>query len=277
MCGVLGISSSAYYAWRKRSPSARSVENKRITEQIRLIHDQSKQSYGSPRITEELVALGEKVSRPRIARLMKKANIRSKVKRKFVVTTDSEHDYPVAKNLLDRQFEPGGSTPVWVSDLTYIRTLAGWLYLTVILHLNTRKVIGWSLSETMDATSTSVAAYQMAVLHRAPTANLIFHSDRGVQYACTEFKALLSQSEVRQSMSRKGNCWDNAVAESFFKSLKVEWLYGQRFENQAQAQMAVFEYIECWYNTRRRHSAINYLTPNEFEQLLLNHPRAVCA
>ena len=270
----MGISSSAYYAWRKRSPSARSVENKRITEQIRLIHDQSKQSYGSPRITEELVALGEKVSRPRIARLMKKANIRSKVKRKFVVTTDSEHDYPVAKNLLDRQFEPGGSTPVWVSDLTYIRTLAGWLYLTVILHLNTRKVIGWSLSETMDATSTSVAAYQMAVLHRAPTANLIFHSDRGVQYACTEFKALLSQSEVRQSMSRKGNCWDNAVAESFFKSLKVEWLYGQRFENQAQAQMAVFEYIECWYNTRRRHSAINYLTPNEFEQLLLNHPRA---
>lgn len=274
MCLLLGVSRSAYYAWRKRKPSKRAIENQRITHQIRLIHQCSGQTYGSPRIAEELQAQGEMVSRPRVALLMKKANIRSKIKRKFVVTTDSDHLHPVAENLLNRQFGVGGAIPVWVSDLTYIRTLSGWLYLTVIMHLNTRKVIGWALSRSLDAASTTVAAYKMAITNQAPINGLIFHSDQGVQYACTEFRTLLSQYDVQQSMSRKGNCWDNAVIESFFKSLKVEWLNDRRFDNQTQAQLAVFEYIESWYNTRRRHSSLNYLTPNQFEQLLFNHPRA---
>jgi transposase InsO family protein len=201
---------------------------------------------------------------------MQRAKIRSKVKRKFVATTDSKHTHPVAENLLNRQFEPGQTDQIWVSDLTYIRTAEGWLYLTVIIDLCCRKVIGWALSKSLDAESTCVAAWKMAVGQQPPQPGLIFHSDRGIQYACTEFRQLLNQHKVQQSMSRRANCWDNAVAESFFKSLKVEWLYGNRFASRVQAQLAVFEYIETWYNTRRRHSALGYMTPTEFEHLMSN-------
>lgn len=270
MCKVLGVSKSGYCKWLNSEPSKRAVENKKITDQIRDIHQESKQTYGSPRITQQLRAEGIQVSRPRVARLMQQAKIRSKVKRKFVATTDSKHTHPVAENLLNRQFEPGQTDQIWVSDLTYIRTAEGWLYLTVIIDLCCRKVIGWALSKSLDAESTCIAAWNMAVGQQAPQPGLIFHSDRGIQYACTEFRQLLKQHKVQQSMSRRANCWDNAVAESFFKSLKVEWLYGKRFANRAQAQLTVFEYIETWYNTRRRHSALGYMTPTEFEQLMSN-------
>lgn len=270
MCKVLKVSRSGYHKWLKSEPSKRAVENKKITQSIRQIHRRSKQTYGSPRIQEVLETQGIKVSRQRVARLMVQAGIRSKIKKKFVATTDSKHDHPVADNLLDRNFEPGGSQQVWISDLTYIQTAEGWLFLTVILDLACRKVIGWALSQSLEAEQTSVAAWKMAVKQQQPRPGLIFHSDRGVQYACSEFRGLLSSHQAIQSMSRRANCWDNAVAESFFKSLKVEWLYDQRFATRKQAQLAVFEYIETWYNTQRLHSALGYMPPAEFEQLLLN-------
>jgi transposase InsO family protein len=272
MCKVLGASKSGYYKWLNSEPSNRAIENQDLTGKIREIHQRSKRTYGSPRIAAELQAEGESVSRPRVARLMKQAGIRSEHKKKYKATTDSKHDHPVAENLLDRNFQPEQIGQAWVSDLTYIWTLQGWLYLTVIMDLATRKVIGWALSKDMSALSTSVAAWKMAIRRQLITGMLIFHSDRGIQYACKEFKELIAEHQhVQQSMSRKGNCWDNAVAESFFKTLKVECLYRQDFETRAQAEIAVFEYIETWYNTNRRHSAIGYMSPEEFEQFLLNN------
>jgi putative transposase len=275
MCKVLGVSKSGYYKWLKAEPSNRSVENQALMRRIRQIHEHSRRTYGSPRITEALKAQGVRVSRVRVARLMKCANIRSETPRKYRVTTDSKHAYPVAENLLDRNFQPGQAGQAWVSDITYIWTAQGWLYLTVILDLAVRKVIGWSLSQTLSAQQTSIAAFKMAVHNQPISQALIFHSDRGVQYACNEFRQLLaSYPLVAQSMSRKGNCWDNAVAESFFKTLKAECIYRCRMETIAQAELAVFEYIETWYNTQRRHSAIGYKSPAEFEQLLLTKPIA---
>lgn len=272
MCKVLGASKSGYYKWLNSEPSNRAIENQDLTGKIREIHQRSKRTYGSPRIAAELQAEGVSVSRPRVARLMKQASIHSEHKKKYKATTDSKHDHPVAENLLDRNFQPGQIGQAWVSDLTYIWTLQGWLYLTVIIDLATRKVIGWALSKDMSALSTSVAAWKMAIRRQLITGMLIFHSDRGIQYACKEFKELIAEHQhVKQSMSRKGNCWDNAVAESFFKTLKVECLYRQDFETRAQAEIAVFEYIETWYNTNRRHSAIGYMSPEEFEQFLLNN------
>lgn len=278
MCKVLGVSRGGYYKWLKSEPSRRTIENEKLMENIRRIHQRSKRTYGSPRITVDLRKEGEQISRPRVARLMKKAGIRSEHKKKYRVTTDSNHDHPVAENLLERNFKAQEIGAVWVSDLTYIATGQGWLYLTVIIDLAIRKVIGWALSQSLDAQSTSIAAWKMAIRHQPITRELIFHSDRGVQYACTEFRKLISQDErVVQSMSRKGNCWDNAVSESFFKTLKVECVYQQRFDTRIQAEMAVFEYIEAWYNTQRRHSSIGYRSPAEFEKLLLNHEMVVHA
>ena len=276
MCKVLDVSKSGYYKWLNSEPSNRAIENQTLTGKIREIHQRSKRTYGSPRIAAELHAEGVSISRPRVARLMKQASIRSEHKKKYKATTDSKHDHPVAENLLDRNFQPAQIGQAWVSDLTYIWTLQGWLYLTVIIDLATRKVIGWALSKDMSALSTSVAAWKMAIRRQLITGKLIFHSDRGIQYACKEFKELIAEHQhVQQSMSRKGNCWDNAVAESFFKTLKVECLYRQNFETRAQAEMAVFEYIETWYNTLRRHSAIGYMAPQEFEHLLLNSKMVV--
>ena len=269
MCKVLKVSRSGYYSWSKREPSKRSIENQILVEHIRKIYKESKGTYGSPRITEELKVNYVHVSRPRIARLMKKANIRSITKKRFVVTTDSKHAFPVAPNLLNRKFKVGVQGKVWVSDITYIRTLEGWLYLTIIMDLADRKIIGWSLSNSMHASVTIVPAWEMAILNRPLNANLLFHSDRGVQYACIEFRKLLFQNQfVTQSMSRKGNCWDNAVAESFFKTLKTEWVYTYKYVSRRQASVSIFEYIETWYNTQRRHSSLNYLSPNEYGELL---------
>jgi transposase InsO family protein len=275
MCKVFKVSKSGYYKWVSSEPCTREIQNRELLKQIRRIHEQSNGIYGSPRITEELRAMGYKASRPRVARLMRKAGIRSRIKRKYVATTDSRHQYPVAPNLVDRRFNPGKTGKVWVSDITYIKTAQGWLYLTTIIDLGDRKVIGWSLSRSLKAEATVIAAWLMAVLNRPVTEKLIFHSDRGVQYACGEFTSLLkSYRNVKQSMSRKGNCWDNAVAESFFKSLKAEWINWCDYRTFRQAELSVFQYIEGWYNTKRRHSALNNMTPMEYENLLLTQKSA---
>lgn len=269
MCKILGVSKSGYYSWLKRKPSKRAIENQKLMEQIRQVYKKSKGTYGSPRITEELKINYVHVSRRRVARLMRKANIRSITNKRFVVTTDSKHSYPVAPNLLNREFSVDRLGKVWVSDLTYIRTIEGWLYLTVIIDLADRRVIGWSMSNSMHTTATIIPAWRMAVRNRPITEELIFHSDRGVQYACTEFKELITGNVlVNQSMSRKGDCWDNAVAESFFKTIKTELIYIHSYATRKQAALSVFEYIETWYNTQRRHSSLNYLSPLEFAKLM---------
>jgi putative transposase len=266
MCKVFKVSRSAFYDWCRYNPSSRDKENRMLLFEIHRIHQQSKASYGSPRITDELRTRGFKVSRPRVARLMKQSGIRAVHARKFVVTTDSKHSYPVVDNKLDRDFRAERAGQKWVSDITYIKTDAGWLYLTVVLDLFDRKVIGWALSNDMTAKNTSIAAWRMALNNRSLLGELIFHSDRGIQYACNEFTNLLdSYPEVNRSMSRKGNCWDNAVAESFFKTLKVELVYLKKYTSREQAALSVFEWIETWYNTNRRHSALGNLSINEFQ------------
>lgn len=197
--------------------------------------------------------------------MMRKAELRSIVKKKFKITTDSSHKFPVPENILDRDFKPGVLGAVWVSDITYIRTKKGWLYLTTVIDLGDRKIIGWALSMTMKAIDTVIPAFKMAQARRTITGELIFHSDRGVQYACNEFSCLMEKNPfIIRSMSRKGNCWDNAVAESFFKTLKAECVYQHKFTDKEQAALIVFEYIETWYNRKRLHSALGYLSPEEF-------------
>lgn len=269
MCKVLGVSRSGYYSWLKRKPSRRALEEKELMTQIKDIHKQSKGTYGSPRICEELKKNYVHVSRRRVARLMKKAGIHNRVRKRFKTTTDSKHKFPVAPNLLNRVFKVDETGKVWVSDITYIRTREGWLYLTVIIDLCDRKVIGWSISHTLKTSETVVPAWKMAIKNRPVNDELIFHSDRGVQYACTEFKELLATHPyVMQSMSRKADCWDNAVAESFFKTIKTEWIYRNQYATKKQANVSVFEYIECWYNTQRSHSSLNYLSPEEFGKII---------
>lgn len=275
MCKVFNVSRSGYYDYLKGSISKRAQQNEELLALVKEVHQKSKQRYGSPRIYEALKAKQVAVSRPRVARLMKQAQISARMKRRFKVTTDSEHHYPVSENLLNRNFTVPATGQAWVSDITYIRTMAGWLYLTVVLDLADRKVVGWALSETLKAKHTTVAALKMAITNRPITRSLIFHSDRGVQYACDEFrKELQACPFIRQSMSRKANCWDNAVAESFFKTLKMEGVYGNRFENQKVAAREIFGFIQIWYNRERLHSSLGYRTPAQMEELLFNQPLA---
>lgn len=275
MCKVLKISRSAYYAWRKRHPSKRAHFDKVLSKEIQAVHKSSYKTYGSPRIHEELSRRGIKVSRTKVARVMRAMGIRSEIKLKHrPSTTDSKHRLAVADNVLDRQFSVDAPAVSWVSDLTYISTAEGWLYLTVVIDLYDRKVIGWAFSKTMLTNETTIAALRMALLNRKPTDDLTFHSDRGSQYGSTEFTKLLNQYSITPSMSRKGNCWDNAVAESFFKTLKVECVYRTEYFTIEQAKKDIFTYIEAWYNIRRRHSALNYATPLEVEQLFYGLKRA---
>lgn len=267
MCKVFKVSRSRFYEWRNCLGSKRHNDNRRILFEIRRIHGLSRASYGSPRMTIELRKRGFNVSRPRVARIMKQNNIRAVHAKKFKVTTDSKHNYPIMENLLQRNFTTTEKARVWVSDITYVRTRKGWLYLTVIIDLYDRKVIGWSMSSDMRAANTTMRAWKMAVRNRPLTDKLIFHSDRGSQYACTAFANLLdSYKLVSRSMSRKGDCWDNAVAESFFKTLKTELVYQTSFDSLEIAQVAIFEWIETWYNKNRRHAALGDLTINEFEE-----------
>jgi len=276
MCKVFKVSKSGYYHWLHAVPSKRWLENEALLIDIMDIFESSHQSYGSPRMKVELIEMGYSVSRPRVARIMRAAGLRATSPKRFKVTTDSKHNYPIAPNVLDRNFTVQRMNQVWVSDITYIRTYQGWLYLTVIIDLFDRKIVGWAMSNNLAAQSTIIPAWRMAVKSREIKENLIFHSDRGVQYACTTFTNILKsyQGLVHQSMSRKGNCWDNAVAESFFKTLKTEWVYKHKYQLRSQAQLSVFYWIETWYNKKRRHSALNYKTIEEFENLLLTQDLA---
>jgi len=265
MCKTFKISRSGYYDWLYRKPSARVMENRKIKEMIKRIYTESKGRYGSPKITEELRLQGMKLSRPRVARLMRSEGIRSIIHKKFrVVTTDSNHNYPIAPNHLKRNFKTEEPGKVWVSDITYIRTEQGWLYLTIIMDLFDRKIIGWSLSKTLTTKDTVLAAWRMALANRPPRGKLIFHSDRGIQYASHEFTNELSKKSVIRSMSRKADCWDNAVAENFFKILKSELVYNAKFITVQQAKCEVFEFIEIWYNRKRIHAYLGYHTPEQF-------------
>lgn len=263
MCKVLGVSKSGYYWWLKKKPSKRSLENKDIIMQIKHIYKQSNETYGSPRITKALIRRGLCISRPRVARLMRKEQIKSIVKKKYIITTDSKHDYKAAPNLVNRKFTVHKPGKVWVSDITYVKVSSKWLYLTVVIDLCDRKVIGWSLSSDMYTENTTVKALKMALLNRRKEPDLIFHSDRGIQYACDAFRHLLRVNNITQSMSRKGNCWDNAVAESFFKTLKVECTNRYRFLSVLEAKTTIFQYVEGWYNRERIHSSIDYTSPME--------------
>lgn len=241
----------------------------RLRESIQLIWVLSGRIYGAPRITQELLRRGWHVSRPRVARLMKAMGIASQLRKKWVRTTDSGHSYPVAGNLLDRRFAPGELNQVWVSDITYLPSQEGWLYLTTVMDLADRQIIGWALSRTLKADQTSIEAFRQAQAKRPSDPGMLFHSDRGIQYACADFTKLLGKYQLTQSMSRKGNCWDNAPAESFFKTLKAELIPQVGiFDTYQQARAAIFEYIESWYNRKRLHSSLGYKTPVEAEQEL---------
>lgn len=271
MCKVLSIGLRSYYDWKSRGFSDRKLKAIAIQEEIKTIYFKRKQRYGSPRITMDLQAKEIKVSRVTVAKYMKQMGLRSKLGRKFRTTTDSKHSYRIMENVLNREFKVTEPSKVWVSDITYIHTQEGFVYLTTVIDLYDRKCIGWSISDGMSTEETSLAAWKMALKNRSVSKGLIFHSDRGVQYACEKFaNTLNSYKMITRSMSRKGNCWDNAVAESFFKTLKTEQIYGNKLVSKAQMKMNLFEYIEIWYNRERRHSAIGNLTIQEFWNKKLN-------
>jgi len=268
MCRVFRVGRSGYYDWQKRKPSTRQIETEEITAEIRRVYKLSKNRYGSPKITNELVSNGWKVSRPRVARIMRFNGIRSIVSKKFKVnTTDSSHEFPIVNNHLNREFTALRPAEKWVSDITYISTTQGWLYLTIIMDLFDRKIVGWALSTDMTTENTTMAAWKMAILNRPITQQLIFHSDRGVQYASHTFREQLKKHSVIQSMSRKGNCWDNAVAENYFKILKSEMVYQSKYISILQAKSEIFEFIEIWYNRQRKHSYLGYRTPDEYSKI----------
>lgn len=262
MSRVLKVSSSGYYKWKKNKEL---IENKHqeLDKNIKQIFDSSSGTYGSPRIAIALSTSDTSVSKNTIARRMQAMDLTARPKKKYVITTKSDHDFKVPENLLDRNFKVDTLNSVWVSDITYIRVANYWMYLTVILDLADRMVVGWSLSRDMTAYNTVIAAFKMAAINRGLTKShqLLFHSDRGVQYACFDFVNMLKSYDCTQSMSRKGNCWDNAVAESFFKTIKVECLHKYIFGNQDILKTILFRYIEGWYNTVRIHSALDNKSP----------------
>jgi transposase InsO family protein len=266
MCDVLKVTRSGYYAWRKRGTSARAARQEKLVAQMRVIHaDKNMHCYGSPRMQKELQARGHAVCENTVAKLMQAQGIQATATRKFRQTTDSHHPHPVAENVLDRAFTTTQPNEKVVADITYIWTLEGWLYLAVVLDLYSRKVVGWSLSERL--TSDLVTdALEMAIGRRLPQAGLLAHSDRGSQYAGAAYQELLRLHGITCSMSRKGNCWDNAPMESFFATLKKELIQQERYATRAEARRSVFEYIEVFYNRVRRHSALGYVSPAEFEE-----------
>ena len=268
MCDVLQVSRSGYYAWVGRAPSDRHVHQEELLGLIRQSHEQSEGIYGSPRVYEDLIEQKVKVCVNTVAKLMKRAQIRSVMHREFVVqTTDSNHDLPVSPNLLDRQFQADLPNQKWVCDITYIRTAEGFLYLAGVMDLCSRKIVGWSMADHL-RTELCLDAVVMAIKSRRPGKNLIHHSDRGVQYASVEYRRLLQLHEIHLSMSGVGDCYDNAAMESFWGTLKTELVYHRNYQTREEARQSVFQYIECWYNRRRRHSAIGYKSPEQFEASL---------
>ena len=268
MAGILGVSRSAYYRWARDGVSERrKTADGQLISLIRQIVLKHHRRYGSPRVRKELREVyGKRVSLKKVARLMRENGLNARRRRKYIPTTDSKHNFAVCENLLNREFAASKGGQKWVSDITYLRTSGGWIYLTMILDLFDRKIIGWALSSGLQSSATSIPALEMAVKNRPAREGLIFHSDRGVQYCAKEFREVLTQScrEVRQSMSRKGNCWDNACGESFFKTLKreVETLDGRH--SASEVRQSVFFYIEAYYNRVRMHSALDNVAPNVF-------------
>ena len=259
------VSRTGYYAWRGRKPSQRQLQNETLSDKIKVIFQESKETYGSPRIYEELKESGVVCSEKRVARLMQAQKISAVERKRFVVTTDSDHELPVAENLLARTFEAETPDTRWTADITYLWTGQGWLYLAVILDLFSRRIVGWSMSETIDR-HLVISALDAAISGRNPGEELLCHSDRGSQYASDDYQKRLKENGIVCSMSRRGNCWDNAPTESFFAGLKKEMAHRTYFATREQARSAVFFWIEVWYNRKRRHSSLGYLSPEAFEK-----------
>lgn len=271
LCNTLSVSRPGYYAHSRRTPSKHATRDAVLGAKIVEIHTRSGKRYGSPRVHDELREEGEHVSRKRVSRIMKERDLRGKRRRRFRVTTESEHDMPVAPNVLARDFSASAPNQKWVGDITYIWTREGWLYLAVLIDLFSRRVVGWSMSESL-ATELPLRALHMALQARRPARGLIHHTDRGCQYASADYRSVLEQHGAVASMSRKGNCWDNAVAESFFATLKTELVRDIDFLTRDHARREVFAFIEGFYNRRRRHSSLGYANPEKreltFEQVV---------
>jgi transposase InsO family protein len=264
-CDVLGVSRSGFYAWDERPASPAEVRRGEVLEQIRQVHRESRRTYGSPRVHRALAARGVRCCENTVAKLMRGQAIRSKAARPFVVrTTDSRHDRPVAENVLGREFYPDRPDQVWTADITYIPTAEGWLYLAVVLDLFSRRVVGWATADHLRA-GLACDALRMALGHRRPRGELLHHSDRGVQYASDAYRDMLREHGIEPSMSRKGNCWDNAVTESFFSTTKRELTHHESYATREEAKGSLFEYIEVFYNRQRLHSTLGYRSPVDYE------------
>jgi transposase InsO family protein len=263
-CQALGVSRSGYYAWQARQKRPEDERWRALIEHIRRIHQKSRRTYGSPRICAELRALGMGCNHKRVARLMRQEGLYGRRKQHKVRTTHSQHDFPIARNLLNRQFRAEAANTKWVADITYIPTREGWLYLAVVMDLYSRKIIGWSMSAQITADLVE-NALRMALYERQPDPGLLHHSDRGVQYASEQIRLILAAHQITISMSRTGNCYDNAAMESFFSTLKCEWVHHQDYRTRMEASRDIFDYIAGFYNNARRHSTLGYLSPSEFE------------
>lgn len=276
MCKCFKVSKNAFYQWRRKEQEPKAKSHKEwLKSEIKEVFDDNYQIYGSHRIAKVLQRKGFQISRSYVARLMKEMGLKSILRRKFIVTTDSKHEYQVADNVLNRNFHTEELGEIWVSDITYIKVNSQWVYLTTMIDLADRKVVGWSLSQDMTTENTVIRAWTNARNCRSITSDFMLHSDRGIQYACNKTKEIFSfHRKAKQSMSRKGNCWDNAVAESFFKSIKYEWLNRFKFTDFLQVYDSVKEYID-WYNTKRLHSSLGYMTPLEKEVQLKNNFKQV--
>ena len=265
LCRMLQVSRAGFYAWQARPPAPHARADERLGLEIAAIHVESRHRYGSPRIHAELAARGCRTSRKRVARLMRVRGLVARRRRRFRVTTQSRHPFPIAPNVLARQFERARPDQAWVTDITYIPTGEGWLYLAVILDLCSRVAVGWAMSERI-TDDVALDALDMALARRRPPPGLLHHSDRGSQYASGDYQKVLAEHGIVCSMSRRGNCWDNAVAESFFATLKVELVHNAMWATRALARTALFDYLELFYNEQRRHSALGYLSPRAFER-----------
>jgi len=264
-CEVLEVSRSGYYAWRSRPQSRQSQRRTELAKKIRTVHAENRGAYGSPRIWKALKASQEPVSRNTVAKVMRLQGLRGKAKRKFVpCTTDSAHTQPIASNVLDRQFQSNTPNRKWAGDITYIPTDEGWLYLAGVIDLHSRRIVGWSMADHMQ-TDLVADALKMALSRRSPGAGLLHHSDRGVQYASDAYQTLLRNHGIQVSMSGKGDCWDNAVMESFWATLKTELVHHEHYATREQARQSIFEYIEVFYNRKRLHSSLGYVSPEAFE------------
>ncbi len=265
MCNVLQVSPSGYYDWHGREPSQQQQRHEKILQAAARSHFESHRIYGYRKVWEDLDEQQVACCPETVRRVLQELGLFSRTKRKFVVTTDSQHTHPVAENLLDRDFTAAGPNQKWLTDITYIPTREGWLYLAAVLDVFSRKIVGWSMSERID-TELVKSALQMATTQRSPEPGLLHHSDRGVQYASDAYRQILDELGVVCSMSRKGNCWDNAMMESFFGSLKTEWVYGKDYQTRQEAKQDLFKYIEMFYNRQRRHASLGYISPAEFER-----------